>query len=77
MGDPRCRQPTGDGCPKAALSPDAGQVVMPSFGFTPTSSDTSVEAGFLVLDRSLARALASHCHRLIDSSLVVMLRPVE
>ena len=76
MGDPRCRQPTGDGCPKAALAPDAGQVVMTYFGFTPTSSDTTVEAGLLVLDRALDRALALHCHRLIDSSLVVMLRPV-
>ena len=46
---------------------------MTYFGFTPTSSDTTVEAGFLVLDRSLA----SHCHRLIDSSLVETLRPVD
>ena len=78
--DPGCRQPTGDGCPKAALAPDAAQVVMTYFGFTPTTSDTTVEAGFLVLDRALAwalaRALASHCHRLIDISLVVPLLPV-
>ena len=61
---------------------------MTYFGFTPTTSDTTVEAGFLVLDRALAwalawalaralaRALASHCHRLIDISLVVPLLPV-
>ena len=53
---------------------------MTYFGFTPTTSDTTVEAGLLVLDRALdralARALASHCHRLIDSSLVVPLPPV-
>ena len=44
---------------------------MTCFDFTPTSSDTTVESGFLVLARSLAQALAAHFQRLIDTSLVV------
>ena len=50
---------------------------MTYFGFTPTSSDTTVEAGLLVLDRSLAQSLESHFQRLIDTSLVLPLPPVE
>ena len=77
--DPRSVD-TGDG-PGAVLHSkavvhDHEQVFVTSANLTPSALDRNIEAGVLVLDRTLAQSLASHFQQLIDTALVVPLPPV-
>ncbi|NBT26512.1 MAG: hypothetical protein EBT09_08185 [Actinobacteria bacterium] len=71
-----CPQDHQDDCCMAVVH-DREQVFVTSANLTPNALDRNIDAGVLVRDRSLARTLAAHFQRLIDTGLVMPLPPVE